>query len=213
MSFIVRSQHKKVAASLAAKKSRLAQLKMLMDNFDCRMSFKPQPVGAIYIVLTLCIHMRHLDIVHARIVDKEHARAGSKAFCHHCWLYLCMTGTADQKPSMHARLTNSTYAQALKPPAKCVRQRLTMRPLASLERHCHTSASLRPMHWQAAAFLPFVPVRQHKLFCNHQETCNLTSKGNNAATVLFCKKQLDLYTCISSLYHSGETPHSKWAAC
>ena len=44
-------------------------------------------------------------------------------------------------------------SHALKPAAKWVKQRLTMRPRASLERHCHTSASLLPRQWHAVAGL------------------------------------------------------------
>ena len=74
-----------------------------------------------------------------------------------CAAHLCMVGGRDQRPSRHARLVKSTYAQALKPAAKWVRQRLTIRPLASVERHCHTSASLRPIHSHAGGALPVLP--------------------------------------------------------
>lgn len=35
-----------------------------------------------------------------------------------------------------------------------------MSPRASLERHCHTSASLRPMHWQPDALLLRLPAHK-----------------------------------------------------
>lgn len=54
-----------------------------------------------------------------------------------------------------------------------------MSPLASFERHCHTSASLRPIHWHADDFL-LLPAASDEA---KPEQCSF-SQGNDAIRLL-----------------------------